>query len=281
MSEFKFACPVCGQHITADSRASGGQITCPTCFQKLVVPQAPTQTDSKLILSAALVGKPRPVKSEPTELGLLGRPSAWRGSPSALVWVLLLLGGVVFLVTVRAMLGPASHTPPPGEDQLAAWSTYPVPTNISWTLSTTGAPIPEAPAAGRIHGAGFFHEQATLKGGTLTLWQGQSWPPDLGLSVSLFARKSADLSGKTIDVAAQRSPPLPRVLVRWRDRQRRAHTQAFKAGYSLRLEFGRAEDGKVPGKLYLCLPDESQTFVAGEFEARIISADEPPPTQRF
>ena len=41
MSEFKFACPVCGQHITAGSSASGSQIVCPTCFQKIVVPQAP------------------------------------------------------------------------------------------------------------------------------------------------------------------------------------------------------------------------------------------------
>src|ERR1051326_1557644 len=63
MSEFKFACPVCGQHITADSSNSGGQIECPTCFQKIVVPQAPTNPDSKFILSAAQVGKPRPVSA--------------------------------------------------------------------------------------------------------------------------------------------------------------------------------------------------------------------------
>src|ERR1051326_243213 len=61
MSEFKFACPVCGQHITADSGNSGGQIECPTCFQKIVVPQAPANPDPKFILSAAQVGKPRPV----------------------------------------------------------------------------------------------------------------------------------------------------------------------------------------------------------------------------
>src|SRR5215475_4749897 len=60
MSEFKFACPVCGQHITADSSNSGGQIECPTCFQKIIVPQAPSSADSKFILSAAQVGKPRP-----------------------------------------------------------------------------------------------------------------------------------------------------------------------------------------------------------------------------
>src|SRR6478672_4956464 len=60
MSEFKFACPVCGQHITSDSSASGTHLECPTCFQKIVVPQAPTSADSKFILSASQVSKPRP-----------------------------------------------------------------------------------------------------------------------------------------------------------------------------------------------------------------------------
>ena len=41
MSEFKFACPVCGQHITCDAAAAGSQMNCPTCFRKIVVPRAP------------------------------------------------------------------------------------------------------------------------------------------------------------------------------------------------------------------------------------------------
>ena len=68
MSEFKFACPVCGQHITADSSTSGGQIECPTCFQKIVVPQAPASAETKFILSAAQVGKPRPASTNGTSL---------------------------------------------------------------------------------------------------------------------------------------------------------------------------------------------------------------------
>ena len=55
MSEFKFACPVCGQHITADSSASGSQLDCPTCFRKIVVPQAPA-AETKLLLSATQPG---------------------------------------------------------------------------------------------------------------------------------------------------------------------------------------------------------------------------------
>src|SRR5437660_11434619 len=63
MSEFKFACPVCGQHITADASASGSHLECPTCFQKIVVPQAPSNPDPKFILSASQVGKPRPIST--------------------------------------------------------------------------------------------------------------------------------------------------------------------------------------------------------------------------
>ena len=42
MSEFKYACPVCGQHIKCDSSQAGSQMECPTCFQKITVPQAPS-----------------------------------------------------------------------------------------------------------------------------------------------------------------------------------------------------------------------------------------------
>ena len=38
MSEFKFSCPQCGQHIQCDTLWSGRQINCPACQQPLVVP---------------------------------------------------------------------------------------------------------------------------------------------------------------------------------------------------------------------------------------------------
>ena len=76
MSEFKFACPVCGQHITADSNTGGTQIHCPTCFQKLIVPQAPVAGNTKLILSAVQVAKPRPPGFDThAELSALRRPA--------------------------------------------------------------------------------------------------------------------------------------------------------------------------------------------------------------
>src|SRR5437899_1810004 len=90
MSEFKFACPVCGQHITADSSTSGGQLECPTCFQKIVVPQAPSSADSKFILSASQVGKPRPLPTDTLNGSSTPKPSS--NAVPVLITVLVLLG---------------------------------------------------------------------------------------------------------------------------------------------------------------------------------------------
>ena len=38
MSEFKFSCPHCGQHILRDLLSSGREINCPACQQPLIVP---------------------------------------------------------------------------------------------------------------------------------------------------------------------------------------------------------------------------------------------------
>ena len=68
MSEFKFACPVCGQRMAVESSASGAQVECPTCFQIIIVPKAPAE-GSKYQLSATQYLKPvflpPPVKAAP------------------------------------------------------------------------------------------------------------------------------------------------------------------------------------------------------------------------
>ena len=44
MAEFKFFCPMCGQHIQCDTSYIGLQIICPVCKQAIAVPQAPNAT---------------------------------------------------------------------------------------------------------------------------------------------------------------------------------------------------------------------------------------------
>ena len=286
MSEFKFACPVCGQHITADSSTGGGQIDCPTCFQKIVVPQAPASNDTKLILSASQVAKPRPTSADAaSQLGPL-QPSSPRSSLPAVVVLLLLLGaaGAALFVFRDRIFKPfrmaapvGTNAPLPQPAAVAALNTnYPVPTNISWTLDLTNAVLPDTPVAGRIRGSGFLCEKAILRGGLLVLAQGNAFPWDLGLALNLFAREGEELSGKTVEITPVR-PRAPHVVLRWKDQQQQAVTETIKDGYSLNVTFGQATNSRMPGRIYLSLPDETKSFVAGTFDAEITKPPPPKP----
>jgi len=63
---------------------------------------------------------------------------------------------------------------------------------------------------------------------------------------------------------------VPPVVVVCRSQERLPpESQLYTAKYALRLEFGQESGGKLPGKLYLCLPDESKSCVAGTFTAEV------------
>jgi hypothetical protein len=36
---------------------------------------------------------------------------------------------------------------------------------------------------------------------------------------------------------------------------------------TMRLELGKRKNGRLPGKIYLCVDDKEKSFVAGSFEA--------------
>ena len=284
MSEFKFACPVCGQHITADSSTSGGQIECPTCFQKIVVPQAPASAETKFILSASQVSKPRPTATASETASRLNplEPSRTRTSiPVATILLVLICAAGAFYLFRDQILpsrNRAAKKPAVGhEDGSASKSANPVPTNIVWSLDLTNAPFPDSIAAGGIRGSGFSCERATLEGGTLSLRQGKGWPPDLGVTILLPFRPGENFNGKTVEVAPGQAPPVPRVVLRWKDDQQQPAKQNIEGGYALKVAFGQPANGRMPGKIYLCLPDEAKSFVAGIFEAEIRKPKPGPP----
>src|SRR4051812_12910211 len=152
MSEFKFACPVCGQHITAASTSSGSQLQCPTCFQKIIVPQAPASGESKFILSATQVGKPRPTSTAAGAEPGAQPIRASKASMFAAIGFVVLLGaaGATAYVLRDRIFKPAAKAPAPGETAakapkpIAPAKTYAVPTNIDWSLSLAEVDIPES-----------------------------------------------------------------------------------------------------------------------------------------
>jgi hypothetical protein len=274
MSEFKFACPFCGQHITADSQASGTPLECPTCFQKLIVPQAPT-ADSKFILSAAKANKSRPMGNSPSGLGPLQRSSDRGSFIAAVLLALLVCAGALTLYVYRQDLlrlisrePGAARTSIPTDHGTNA-PTQPHTNGIRWTLDLNVVTIPNSRAAGKIHGNDFCYEMASLTGGTLSLRQGKQWPPELAVAVLLSANQSEQLSGKSFAIPLGRNPPVPTVIVRWKDTQQQPQKLEVTGGYALQVSFGQATNGRMAGKIYLAVPDDSQTVVAGTFDAEI------------
>ena len=161
MSEFKFACPVCSQHITADSTTGGAQIQCPTCFQKILVPQAPATEDTKLILSATQVAKPRPGFDTSRNLESV-RHSRRRTSLAFVVLLVTLVGcGAALFLWAEDIL----KLPRREKVLVPSRTVHPVPANVTWTMELTNAPIPEETVAGSLHGEGFLCERAILRGG--------------------------------------------------------------------------------------------------------------------
>ena len=267
MSEFKFACPICGQHITADSKDSGSQISCPTCYRKIVVPQAPASEDTKFVLSASEANKPRPPSAITQFEGYQKAPEK-SPFPVGLIVLLMLAcaaGATVFAFRGRFHSKPVVPAPPPQPEYTG--------TNL-WTLDLAGAKFPEDPVGGAIHQRAFTMDHASITGSNLTLRVGWNGPDELGVNVYFFNRAPEELSGKTAEVKPTDSPA-PRVVLHWKDAQRASET--FHGGYAMKVEFGSVENNALPGKIFICLPDDSKSWVAGTFRAEIHKPSPPKP----
>src|SRR3954469_1381559 len=160
MSEFKFACPICGQHITADSKDTGSQIPCPTCYRKIVVPQAPATDDPKFVLSASEANKPRPTSTLPPAEGVSRAPAKSAFPVALIVWLILACGAGATLFALR---GKIFHPKPPvqdAKDEATPNKTESPPqpeytgTN-RWTLDLAKAEFPDMPVAGSVHRRAF------------------------------------------------------------------------------------------------------------------------------
>jgi len=279
MSEFKFACPVCGQHITADAKDTGSPISCPTCFRKIVVPQAPATTDPKFVVSASEANKPRPIAVAAIE-GV--RPPMDKSAvPTALLVLLVLACGAG--ATLFALRGKIV---PPKPHVQEAHNNTPQPNPVSpsqpeytgvdlWTLDLSHAEFPDAPVAGSIHHRAFAMERATLTGSNLTFRVGRNGPIELGVNVVFFNRQPEDLSGKTVEVKPT-DAIAPRVVLHWKETDRVDET--IRSGYAMKVEFGAVTNSAITGKIFLGLSDETKSWIAGTFRAEIRKPF--PPRQR-
>jgi hypothetical protein len=88
MSEFKYACPVCGQHMMCDSSQGGSVMECPTCFQKITAPHAPASEDQKLLITGTKVSD-RKISVPDRENAAASAPEKF---PGAILVMVILIG---------------------------------------------------------------------------------------------------------------------------------------------------------------------------------------------
>jgi hypothetical protein len=62
---------------------------------------------------------------------------------------------------------------------------------------------------------------------------------------------------------------MPRVTLRWKDDQDKPVNRQIGSGYALKIAFGEAANARISGRIFICLPDEAKSFVAGKFDADI------------
>ncbi len=130
--------------------------------------------------------------------------------------------------------------------------------------------IPSVPAKGEIHGMPFIVESSSIENGVLTLRLGKDVTANLEVQVMLPTSPWEVPAGKSFKVTGPAGTGAPQIVLAWKEAGQAAPSeQKFTDKYTLLLDFGQPKDDKLPGKIYLVLPDEVKSNVAGTFDADI------------
>ena len=161
-----------------------------------------------------------------------------------------------------------------GQPQVAApeeeLTTDTEPDGSGWAMKLAGVQTPAAAVTGRLHGQPFKVDKVTLENGWLNFLQGRDFIADREIDVVVFEPDTAKLSGRTFIFPKEEFGTSPHIWLKWKEAAGDMPKQrGFVDRYALRLEFGKLSAGKLPGKIYLCLPDKEKSFVAGTFEAQV------------
>jgi hypothetical protein len=351
MSDFKFSCPACGQHIACDTSNAGMTIACPVCQTSLVVPQPPAaappaaappglsiaasqakHTASEASHSAAMMSRSYAQPQAPTPGG--GQKTSGLAIASLVCSLVFFPVGIIcghlarrdirrdpslkggglasagliigyfnlastIVVIALAVAGAATIAKKAKEQALleqqqkiqAAQNAAKAAAAAKdsgdslWSLNLTTAQFPDHPAAGRIHGQDFTVESASIQNDVIILRQGQVARPDLQVIIFTFLKNSKNLPGKTYDISPANADlsqkNMPHVHMLWKEEGSATNkTKTFAKDFALKLQLGSADAaGKIPGKIYLCLPDGQKSYVAGSFDIEAVTGAAPAAVQ--
>lgn len=146
-----------------------------------------------------------------------------------------------------------------------------------WTLDLAQSKVPSGRANGTLGGTNFVPQSARVDtvgpAQVLRLIEGQPVSPDREVLIYLHLKPGEKLGGQTLNVSQDMAGiGVPQVTKRWKTNPRFApQLKSFSTGYAMHLELGQVANGTLPGKIFLALPDLTQTVVGGSFSATVIT----------
>jgi len=148
-----------------------------------------------------------------------------------------------------------------------------------WTLDVKSAKISDGPVNGKITGTNFIAETVrvdlTAQSQVLRFIQGPPASPDRELLVYLKLRPTDVLGGQSLVISNEmRGAGVPQVAKRWKTNPRYApQMKSFPSGYAMKLQLGSPTNDAIAGKIFVALPDNEQTVIAGSFKLTVLSAE--------
>ncbi len=245
---------------------------CPTCFQKIIVPQAPSE-EQKFIITGTKVGGERPLPTAPTANPITVSKASYSGIAVVVIILVFIATAVAFVYRGTIFNPPKKSSstvngattnstpgkkPAPPKPLIAA----PPASDTNWTLNLKGTPIPNSIASGRIEGQDFICDRASFGNGSLTLRYG-----DYSFAINFSGAKPEALAGKTINITSN-ATTAARVSLHWKDGDQNMR-ETFTNGYAMLLNFSAVTNNHIGGTIYLCTGDEKKSYVAGTFIAEI------------
>lgn len=138
-----------------------------------------------------------------------------------------------------------------------------------WQKDASKAAIPDKAARGMANGVPFKVQKATLQRNTLILRQGEGFFADQEFQINLAKEFAKPYDGESIQVEPRAGIGGTSVWLKHKEEgEDLPKTEMIHEGFTMQLVFGQSQDGSIPGKIYLSLPDK-KTFVAGKFEAEL------------
>jgi DNA-directed RNA polymerase subunit RPC12/RpoP/cbb3-type cytochrome oxidase subunit 3 len=136
------------------------------------------------------------------------------------------------------------------------------PAKSGWASDVSKISFPDHPVSGRLHGSDFTLKTVSFRNGDLKITS------ENGMLLDVF-RLDESVEGQRYEIhSIDNDSTNPHIKMTWNEGDV-VQTSTYIKGYGMKLQFDQAINRTISGRIYLCLPDDSKSYVAGTFKVRL------------